>query len=184
MRKIYNNHVFQRSTKPWQWLAIISFSIALLGSVGAYLTARSWLGEGRYLQAIDIDQIEVLRLIPALKDLQQQTSGTYTLDSDFFNNLKKADRLLRSMTDDVKLPADSANVSSGSGTANSPKPVASASSKKAIASKSSSDESSKQATLSDNPALAFFQKLDSKIMKLLLVNQISMLSQKKRKMSQ
>jgi hypothetical protein len=167
MRKIYNNHVFQRSTKPWQWLAIISFSIALLGSVGAYLTARSWLGEGRYLQAIDIDQIEVLRLIPALKDLQQQTSGTYTLDSDFFNNLKKADRLLRSMTDDVKLPIDGGNVSGGSNVVNSPKPVTSTSAKKAIASKSSSDESSKQATLSDNPALAFFQKLDSKIMKLL-----------------
>jgi len=139
----------------------------LLGSIGAYLTARSWLGEGRYLQAIDIDQIEVLRLIPALKDLQQQTSGTYTLDSDFFNNLKKADRLLRSMTDDVKLPADGSNASGGSNVVNSPKPVVSASSKKAIASKSSSDESSKQATLSDNPALAFFQKLDSKIMKLL-----------------
>ena len=61
MRKIYNNHVFQRSTKPWQWLAIISLGVALLASTGAYFTARSWLGEGRYLQAIDIDQIEVLR---------------------------------------------------------------------------------------------------------------------------
>ena len=164
MRKIYNNHVFQRSTKPWQWLAIISLSVALLASAGAYFTARSWLGEGRYLQAIDIDQIEVLRLIPALKDLQQQTSGTHTLDSDFFNKLKKADRLLRSMTDDVKLPADSSNLSNTSNTAPSQKSATAANSNK---NQNSTAESSSLAVLSDNPALAFFQKLDSKIMKLL-----------------
>jgi len=164
MRKIYNNHVFQRSTKPWQWLAIISLSVALLASAGAYFTARSWLGEGRYLQAIDIDQIEVLRLIPALKDLQQQTSGTHTLDSDFFNKLKKADRLLRSMTDDVKLPADSSNPSNTSNAAPSQKSATAANSNK---NQNSTAESGSLAVLSDNPALAFFQKLDSKIMKLL-----------------
>jgi hypothetical protein len=164
MRKIYNNHVFQRSTKPWQWLAIISLSIALLASAGAYFTARSWLGEGRYLQAIDIDQIEVLRLIPALKDLQQQTSGTHTLDSDFFNKLKKADRLLRSMTDDVKLPSDGSNSSSTSNAVASQKSVTTANSSK---NQNSTAESGSLAVLSDNPALAFFQKLDSKIMKLL-----------------
>ena len=164
MRKIYNNHVFQRSTKPWQWLAIISLSVALLASAGAYFTARSWLGEGRYLQAIDIDQIEVLRLIPALKDLQQQTSGTHTLDSDFFNKLKKADRLLRSMTDDVKLPSDSSNSSSTSNAVASQKSVTTANSNK---NQNSTAESGSLAVLSDNPALAFFQKLDSKIMKLL-----------------
>jgi len=164
MRKIYNNHVFQRSTKPWQWLAIISLSVALLASAGAYFTARSWLGEGRYLQAIDIDQIEVLRLIPALKDLQQQTSGTHTLDSDFFNKLKKADRLLRSMTDDVKLPTDSSNSSSTSNAVASQKSVTTANSNK---NQNSTAESGSLAVLSDNPALAFFQKLDSKIMKLL-----------------
>jgi hypothetical protein len=164
MRKIYNNHVFQRSTKPWQWLAIISLGVALLASAGAYFTARSWLGEGRYLQAIDIDQIEVLRLIPALKDLQQQTSGTHTLDSDFFNKLKKADRLLRSMTDDVKLPADSSNPSNTSNAAPSQKSATAANSNK---NQNSTAESGSLAVLSDNPALAFFQKLDSKIMKLL-----------------
>ena len=164
MRKIYNNHVFQRSTKPWQWLAIISLSVALLASAGAYFTARSWLGEGRYLQAIDIDQIEVLRLIPALKDLQQQTSGTHTLDSDFFNKLKKADRLLRSMTDDVKLPSDGSNSSSASNAVASQKSVTTANSNK---NQNSTAESGSLAVLSDNPALAFFQKLDSKIMKLL-----------------
>jgi len=164
MRKIYNNHVFQRSTKPWQWLAIISLSVALLASAGAYFTARSWLGEGRYLQAIDIDQIEVLRLIPALKDLQQQTSGTHTLDSDFFNKLKKADRLLRSMTDDVKLPTDGSNPSNTSNAAASQKSATAANSNK---NQNSTAESGSLAVLSDNPALAFFQKLDSKIMKLL-----------------
>jgi len=164
MRKIYNNHVFQRSTKPWQWLAIISLSVALLASAGAYFMARSWLGEGRYLQAIDIDQIEVLRLIPALKDLQQQTSGTHTLDSDFFNKLKKADRLLRSMTDDVKAPAESSNSSNSSNAVASQKSVTASNSNK---NQNSTDGSGSLAVLSDNPALAFFQKLDSKIMKLL-----------------
>ena len=167
MRKIYNNHVFQRSTRPWQWLAMISFCIALLASVGAYLTARSWLVEGRYLQTIDIDQIEVLRLIPALKDLQRQTSGTHTLDSEFFNNLKKADRLLRSMTDDVKVPTDGPSVSSTSNSVNSQKPTSANSNKSPVSANSPTDESGAVATLSDNPALAFFQKLDSKIMKLL-----------------
>jgi hypothetical protein len=164
MRKIYNNHVFQHSTKPWQWLAIVSLGVALLASTGAYFTARSWLGEGRYLQAIDIDQIEVLRLIPALKDLQQHTSGTHTLDSDFFNKLKKADRLLRSMTDDVKVPVDSSNSSNTSNIVASQKSATTTNSNK---NQNSAEESGSLAVLSDNPALAFFQKLDSKIMKLL-----------------
>ena len=173
MRKIYKNHVFQHSTKPWQWLAIISFSIAILSSVGAFLTARSWLGDGRYLQAIDIEQIEVLRLIPALKDLQQQVSGTHTLDSEFFNNLKKADRLLRSMTDDVKAPL--VDIASANAPPNSTPPSSavqktasmSSNGKLQSSSKASSEEASGTVPLSDNPALAFFQKLDSKIMNIL-----------------
>ena len=166
MRKIYNNHVFQRSTKPWQWLVTISFAIALLASIGAYLTARSWLSDGRYLQSLDIEQIEVLRLIPALKDLQQQVAGTHTLDSAFFNNMKKADRLLRSMTDDVKMPADSANGASPANSANSQKTTSTVNPSKSVAaSKNVTEEPA--ATLSDNPALAFFQKLDAKIMKLI-----------------
>ena len=163
MRKIYNNHVFQRSTKPWQWLVTISFAIALLASIGAYLSARSWLTDGRYLQSLDIEQIEVLRLIPALKDLQQQVTGTHTLDSDFFNNMKKADRLLRSMTDDVKMPADGAN---GTSSANSQKTTSTPNTSKSVAASKNASEGP-VATLSDNPALAFFQKLDAKIMKLL-----------------
>ena len=173
MRKIYKNHVFQHSTKLWQWLAFISFSIAILSSVGAFLTARSWLGDGRYLQAIDIEQIEVLRLIPALKDLQQQVSGTHTLDSEFFNNLKKADRLLRSMTDDVKAPL--VDIASANATPNSTPPSSavqktasmSSNGKLQSSSKASSEEASGTVPLSDNPALAFFQKLDSKIMNIL-----------------
>jgi hypothetical protein len=171
MSKIYNNHVFQRSTKPWQWIAIISFSIAILSSVGAFLTARSWLGDGRYLQAIDIDQIEVLRLIPALKDLQQQVSGTHALDSEFFNNLRKADRLLRSMTDDVKVPTTENSSAAVNPVANSSATQRSAStsnvSKLQNIGNSSSERDTPPAPLSDNPALAFFQKLDSKIMKIL-----------------
>ena len=166
MRKIYNNHVFQRSTKPWQWLVTISFAIALLASIGAYLSARSWLTDGRYLQSLDIEQIEVLRLIPALKDLQQQVTGTHTLDSDFFNNMKKADRLLRSMTDDVKMPADGANGASQANSANSQKTTSTPNTSKSVAASKNVSEGP-VATLSDNPALAFFQKLDAKIMKLL-----------------
>ena len=166
MRKIYNNHVFQRSTKPWQWLVTISFAIALLASIGAYLSARSWLTDGRYLQSLDIEQIEVLRLIPALKDLQQQVTGTHTLDSDFFNNMKKADRLLRSMTDDVKMPADGANGASPANATNSQKTTSTANASKSVAASKNVSEGP-VATLSDNPALAFFQKLDAKIMKLL-----------------
>jgi hypothetical protein len=166
MRKIYNNHVFQRSTKPWQWLVTISFAIALLASIGAYLSARSWLTDGRYLQSLDIEQIEVLRLIPALKDLQQQVTGTHTLDSDFFNNMKKADRLLRSMTDDVKIPADGANGASPASAANSQKTTSTTNASKSVAASKNVSEGP-VATLSDNPALAFFQKLDAKIMKLL-----------------
>ena len=173
MRKIYNNHVFQYSTKPWQWLAIIAFAIAMLSSVGAFLTARSWLGSGRYLQSIDIEQIEVLRLMPALKDLQQEVTGVHTLDSEFFNNLKKADRLLRSMTDDIKAPV-SENVNSAINTAPSsaaPKAAATASvtsvRKLQGADKAKPEQLAAPATLSDNPVLAFFQKLDSKIMKIL-----------------
>jgi hypothetical protein len=41
MRKIYNNHVFQRSTKPWQWLAIISLSVALLAQACKNQKAQS-----------------------------------------------------------------------------------------------------------------------------------------------
>ena len=140
---------------PWRWLAIASLVIALVTSVGAFITARNWVSDGKYLQSIDIEQIEVLRLIPALKVLQSQTSGAFGLEPSFFNNLKKSDGLFKSITDDVKVPVDAPATDSGSAktsATNSP-------------SQASSADASKLATLSDNPALAFFQKLDAKIMK-------------------
>ncbi len=73
---------------PWRWLAIASFVIALISSVGAFITARSWVSDGKYLQSIDIEQIEVLRLIPALKVLQSQTSGAFGLEPSFLIILK------------------------------------------------------------------------------------------------
>ena len=171
MSKIYKNHVFRRATLPWQWLAAISFAIAMLSSIGAYLSARSWVAEGRYLQSLDIEQIEVLRLVPALKDLQKQTTGTFTLDSDFFANLKKTDRLLRSMTDDIKRPTDSTGATPLSGVTGISKPTPAkapspSGSKLQAARGSASEPAPELAVLSENPVVAFFQKLDSKIMKI------------------
>ena len=140
---------------PWRWLAIASFVIALVSSVGAFITARSWVSDGKYLQSIDIEQIEVLRLIPALKVLQSQTSGAFGLEPSFFNNLKKSDGLFKSITDDVKVPVDAPATDSGSAKTSATNST----------SQAPSADSSKLATLSDNAALAFFQKLDAKIMK-------------------
>ena len=174
MSKIYKNHVFRRTTLPWQWLAAISFAIAMLASIGAYVSARSWVAEGRYLQSLDIAQIEVLRLVPALKDLQKQTTGTSALDSEFFANLKKTDRLLKSMTDDIKKPADAAASTANTGVTGTtgiskPPPVKSlsASGSKLQAARGSNNEPAPElAVLSENSLVAFFQKLDSKIMKI------------------
>ena len=146
---------------PWRWLAIVAFVIALLTSIGAFISARSWVSDGKYLQSIDIEQIEILRLIPALKVLQSQTSGAFVLEPSFFSNLKKSDSLFKSIADDVKAPVDSA----------ASVEVASKSATKAPKTQSQSVNNSTEAgatplaTLSDNPALAFFQKLDAKIMK-------------------
>ena len=79
---------------PWRWLAIVAFLIALLTSISAFISARNWVSDGKYLQSIDIEQIEVLRLIPALKVLQSQTSGAFGLEPSFFNNLKKSVKFL------------------------------------------------------------------------------------------
>jgi hypothetical protein len=88
MSKKYQNHIFQRATMPWRWLAIASFVIALVTSISALISARNWVSDGKYLQSIDIEQIEVLRLIPALKELQSQISGPFVLEPSFFNQLK------------------------------------------------------------------------------------------------
>ena len=146
---------------PWRWLAIVAFLIALLTSISAFISARNWVSDGKYLQSIDIEQIEVLRLIPALKVLQSQTTGAFVLEPSFFSNLKKSDGLFKSITDDVKAPVDS-----GASTEVAGKSVAS-SSKTQLQSvnNSAGAGATPPATLSDNAALAFFQKLDAKIMK-------------------
>ena len=146
---------------PWRWLAIVAFLIALLTSISAFISARNWVSDGKYLQSIDIEQIEVLRLIPALKVLQSQTTGAFVLEPSFFSNLKKSDGLFKSITDDVKAPVDS-----GASTEVAGKSVAS-SSKTQLQSvnNSAGAGATPLATLSDNAALAFFQKLDAKIMK-------------------
>ena len=103
MNKKNNSHIFsQRPTLFWQWVSYISFALVLAASVGAFFSARSWVTEGKYLQSIDGEQIEVLRLIPFLKELQQQTNGPIALDPAFFTNLKKAEIFLKSATADLK----------------------------------------------------------------------------------
>jgi len=159
MSKKYTNHIFQRPTAPWRWLAIASFVIALITSISAFISARNWVADGNYLQSIDIEQIEVLRLIPSLKELQAQTNRAVGLEPSFFNSLKKSDSLFKSITDDVRPQGDSPTAGASKSAAlsagqaqNAPKQGAS---------------TTPQATLSDNPILAFFQKVDAKIMNLL-----------------
>jgi hypothetical protein len=158
MSKKYQNHIFQRATTPWRWLAIISFVIALIASISAFISARSWVSDGSYLQSIDIEQIEVLRLIPALKELQAKTNRAVGLEPSFFNNLKKTDSLFKSITDDVKPQANSASTGASKAGAPAAQPQAAA---------KSGASATPEATLSDNPILAFFQKVDAKIMNLL-----------------
>jgi hypothetical protein len=103
MNKKNNSHIFsQRPIIVWQWVSYISFALVLAASVAAFFSARSWVTEGKYLQSIDGEQIEVLRLIPFLKELQQQTNGPIALDPAFFTNLKKAEIFLKSATADLK----------------------------------------------------------------------------------
>jgi hypothetical protein len=158
MSKKYQNHIFQRPTTIWSWLAIVSFVIALIASISAFISARNWVSDGSYLQSIDIEQIEVLRLIPALKELQTQTNAAVGLEPSFFNNLKKSDSLFKSLTDDLKPQTNAAS-------AGASKAVAPATQPKNTAKSGAS--ATPQATLSDNPILAFFQRVDAKIMNLL-----------------
>jgi hypothetical protein len=158
MSKKYQNHIFQRATTPWRWLAIVSFVIALIASISAFISARNWVSNGSYLQSIDIEQIEVLRLIPALKELQIQTNGAVGLEPGFFNNLKKSDSLFKSITDDLKPQSNSASTGASKARAPAAQPQNAA---------KSGASATPKATLSDNPILAFFQKVDAKIMNLL-----------------
>ena len=147
---------------PWRWLAIASFVIALVTSISAFISARNWVSDGKYLQSIDIEQIEVLRLIPALKELQSQTSGPFELEPSFFNQLKKSDSFFKSITGNVKVTLDSGTSGDVTTKAGNTTPVG----KTQGASKDPGVGSTQLASLSDNPVLAFFQKLDAKIMKL------------------
>jgi hypothetical protein len=158
MSKKYQNHIFQRATTPWRWLAIVSFVIALITSISAFISARNWVSDGSYLQSIDIEQIEVLRLIPALKELQAQTNGAVGLEPTFFNNLKKSDSLFKSITDDLKPQSNSASTGASKAVAPAAQPKNTSKSGASV---------TPQATLSDNPILAFFQRVDAKIMNLL-----------------
>lgn len=165
MSKIYKNHVFKRPTKHWQLLIVISLFTAFAASTGAYFTGKSWLSEGRYLQSIDIEQIEVLRLMPALKDLKEQTEGAFTLSSNLFGNLKKADDLLRSMGNVALVSANKANKGANlasSKNIESPAPPAGVTE---VRGSTREDAHVGLIKLSENPLLAFFQKMDSKLMK-------------------
>lgn len=174
MNKKNNSHLFsQRPILFWQWVSYISFALVLAASIGAFFSARSWVSEGKYLQSIDGEQIEVLRLIPFLKELQQQINGLVALDPVFFANLKKAEIFLRSATSDLKrLPELSPNSASNVSTKGISEPTALKSLSGGAAApavkNSSTTKESESFTpllpLSDNPVVALFQKLDSKVM--------------------
>ena len=173
MNKKNNSHIFsQHPILVWQWVSYISFALVLAASVGAFFSARSWVSEGKYLQSIDGEQIEVLRLIPFLKELQQQTNGPVSLEPAFFANLKKAEIFLKSATADMKnLPELNPNSESSVSTkGGEPAPLKPASSavvaptmKNSNAAKDA-ESSAPLLPLSENPVIALFQRLDSKVM--------------------
>ena len=174
MNKKNNSHLFsQRPILFWQWVSYISFALVLAASIGAFFSARSWVSEGKYLQSIDGEQIEVLRLIPFLKELQQQTNGLIALDPAFFANLKKAEIFLRSATSDLKnLSELSPNLASTVSTKGISEPTALKSLSGGVAAPAIKNPSTTKESesftpllpLSDNPVVALFQKLDSKVM--------------------
>jgi tRNA U55 pseudouridine synthase TruB len=173
MNKKNNSHIFsQHPILVWQWVSYISFALVLAASVGAFFSARSWVSEGKYLQSIDGEQIEVLRLIPFLKELQQQANGPVSLEPAFFANLKKAEIFLKSATADMKnLPELNPNSESAvSIKGGEPTPLKPASSavvaptmKNSNAAKDA-ESSAPLLPLSENPVIALFQRLDSKVM--------------------
>ncbi|QWE00873.1 hypothetical protein FD967_02165 [Polynucleobacter sp. JS-Mosq-20-D10] len=174
MNQKNNTHIFsQRPILVWQWVSYISFALVLAASVGAFFSARSWVTEGKYLQSIDGEQIEVLRLIPFLKELQQQTNGPIALDPTFFTNLKKAEIFLKSATADLKNQSElSPNSASAVSTKGISEPTALKSLSGGVAApamkNSSTTKEAESSTpllpLSDNPVVALFQRLDSKVM--------------------
>jgi len=174
MNKKNNSHIFsQHPILLWQWVSYVSFALVLAASIGAFFSARSWVSEGKYLQSIDGEQIEVLRLIPFLKELQQQTNGPIALDPTFFTNLKKAEIFLKSATADLKnqselTPNSASTVSTkGIGEPAALKSLSGGVAAPAIKNSSSTKEAESSTPLlplSDNPVVALFQRLDSKVM--------------------
>jgi hypothetical protein len=174
MNKKNNSHIFsQHPILLWQWVSYVSFALVLAASIGAFLSARSWVSEGKYLQSIDGEQIEVLRLIPFLKELQQQTNGPVTLEPAFFTNLKKAEIFLKSATADLKnQPELSPNSASAVSTKGISEPTALKSLSGGVAAPAvknpstikEAESSAPLLPLSDNPVVALFQRLDSKVM--------------------
>ena len=174
MNKKNNSHIFsQHPILLWQWVSYVSFALVLAASIGAFLSARSWVSEGKYLQSIDGEQIQVLRLIPFLKELQQQTNGPVALEPVFFTNLKKAEIFLKSATADLKnQPELSPNSASAVSTKGISEPTALKSlsggvAAPAVKNPSTTKEAESSAPLlplSDNPVVALFQRLDSKVM--------------------
>ena len=174
MNKKNNSHIFsQHPILLWQWVSYVSFALVLAASIGAFLSARSWVSEGKYLQSIDGEQIQVLRLIPFLKELQQQTNGPVALEPVFFTNLKKAEIFLKSATADLKnQPELSPNSASAVSTKGISEPTAlkslsgqaSASAVKNPSTTKEAESSTPLLPLSDNPVVALFQRLDSKVM--------------------
>jgi len=174
MNKKNNSHIFsQHPILLWQWVSYVSFALVLAASIGAFLSARSWVSEGKYLQSIDGEQIEVLRLIPFLKELQQQTNGPVALEPVFFTNLKKAEIFLKSATADLKnQPELSPNSASAVSTKGISEPTALKSLSGGVAAPAvknpsttkEAESSTPLLPLSDNPVVALFQRLDSKVM--------------------
>lgn len=174
MNKKNNSHIFsQYPILFWQWVSYVSFALVLAASIGAFLSARSWVSEGKYLQSIDGEQIQVLRLIPFLKELQQQTNGPIALEPIFFTNLKKAEIFLKSATADLKSqPELSPNSASAVSTKGISEPTALKSSGGGVAALAiknpsatkEAESSTPLLPLSDNPVVALFQRLDSKVM--------------------
>ncbi|MBU3560508.1 hypothetical protein [Polynucleobacter hallstattensis] len=174
MNKKNNSHIFsQRPILFWQWVSYISFALVLAASIGAFFSARSWVSEGKYLQSIDGEQVEVLRLIPFLKELQQQTNGPIALEPAFFANLKKAEIFLKSATADLK---NQSELSPNSVSTVSSKGISEPSALKSLSGGVADPAIKKPSTtkeaessipllpLSDNPIIALFQRMDSKLM--------------------
>lgn len=174
MNKKNNSHIFsQRPILFWQWVSYISFALVLVASIGAFFSARSWVSEGKYLQSIDGEQVEVLRLIPFLKELQQQTNGPIALEPAFFANLKKAEVFLKSATADLK---NQSELSPNSVSTVSSKGISEPSALKSLSGGVADTAIKKPSTtkeaessipllpLSDNPIVALFQRMDSKLM--------------------